>query len=183
MDAPTVGIHLTTYHEFIDQPKNLHRIFEYIEGEFVEKMGSFLPSKIAALLATYLNLHNFEHPNGHITGADGGYALPDGSVLIPDVGYIRKTRLTEIPEREVLTYPDLAIEVKSAHNTKRELRQKAERYLRNGTQVVWLVFPEEDTVEVYEGAAEVLTLGKTDILDGGSLLAGFQLPLAQIFPD
>ncbi|NWG17273.1 MAG: Uma2 family endonuclease, partial [Chloroflexi bacterium] len=77
---------------------------------------------------------------------------------------------------------DLAVEVKSPTDSKRELRQKAEAYLRFGTKIVWLVFPDEQRVEVYVPDDDVREFDMNGTLDGGEVLPGFALPVSQIFP-
>jgi Uma2 family endonuclease len=48
--------------------------------------------------------------------------------------------------------------------------------------MVWLIFPEEKRVEVYEPDQDVLELDIDRILDGGDVLPGFALPMREIFP-
>src|SRR5579871_3418162 len=163
---------LDEYHAFMDRPENQDRIFELIDGELIEKMPSFTPSQIAMEIVFFFKLYLREHPLGYITGPDGGYMINDGDVLIPDVGYITKTRLPETPDREALVPPDLAVEVKSPTDRKRQMHRKAERYLEAGTKIVWLVFPEDQVVEVYVGDEDIKTVGMDGMLDGGDVLPG-----------
>lgn len=99
-------------------------------------------------------------------------------MLIPDVGYIARERLLREPEREVPTFPDLAVEVKSLNDTKRALRRKAEKYLSAGTRLVWLVFPDEKVIEVYQPDEDVITASMDAVLDGGDVLPGFTIKVA-----
>ncbi len=172
---------LDEYHAFMDRPENRDRIFELIDGVLIEKMPSFTPSQIAMEIVFFFKLYLHEHPIGYITGPDGGYLINDEDVLIPDVGYIAKVRLPETPDREALVPPDLAVEVKSPTDRKRALRRKAERYLAAGTKVVWLVYPDEQIVEVYVGDEDVKTVGMNGTLDGGDVLPGFTLAVKDIF--
>ena len=172
---------LDEYHAFIDLPENRDRIFELIDGEIVEKMPSFTPSRIAGRISHRINGYLDDHDIGYVTGADGGYVMPDGDVLIPDVGFILKSRLTEEPDREAPVPPDLAVEVKSPTDRKRTLRRKAERYLELGTPMVWLVFPDEQIVEVYLRDEDVKTIGIDGTLDGGEILPSFSLAVSEIF--
>jgi len=172
---------LDDYHAFVERPENQDRIFELIDGEIVEKMPSFKPSRIAMLIVFFFNLYLREHPLGYVTGEAGGYIMPAGNVVNPDVGYISKERLPEEPEREAPIPPDLAVEVKSPTDRKRAMRNKAERYLQAGTKIVWLVFPEERLVEVYTVDDDVQTVGIDGTLDGGDMLPGFSLPVREIF--
>lgn len=171
------------YQNLMAQPDYADRIFELIDGELVEKMPSFTPSKIAAYINRKIGNFVEELDLGYITTADGGYIMPNGDVLIPDVGYISKARLSQEPEREAPVPPDLAVEVKSPTDRKRALRNKAERYLQHGTPLVWLVFPEDQVVEVYAAGenSDVQTVTIDDTLDGGVVLPGFKLKVSDIF--
>ncbi|MBN8634483.1 MAG: Uma2 family endonuclease [Anaerolineae bacterium] len=171
------------FHAFIGRPENRDRLFELIDGVIIQKMASFTPSQIAMRIGRYLGIFVDEHNLGYVTGADGTYILAPGFELIPDAAFISKVRLPVIPEREVEGPPDLAVEVKSPTDSKRELRRKAEDYLRFGTKMVWLVFPDEQRIEVYVQDQDVLDVEIDGVLDGGNVLPGFTLLVRKIFPD
>ncbi len=169
------------YWAFVNRPENTGKLFELIDGEIVEKMVSFEPARIAINIAYFMRGFLFQHDIGYVTGADGGYSLSDDNMLIPDVAFISKARLPEQPEREAPVPPDLAVEVKSPTDRKREMRLKAEKYLAHGTAMVWLIFPDEQQVEVYLQDEDVQTFGINDTLDGRDVLPGFTLPVSDIF--
>lgn len=171
------------FHAYVEKPENRDRLFELINGEIVEKMASFTPSRIAARISHKISSYLDQNDIGYVTGADGSYILSPEHEFMPDVGYISKERLPQEPEREVQGAPDLAVEVKSPTDSKRGLRQKAEDYLRFGTKLVWLVFPEEKRIEVYEPDQDVLEFGIDDTLDGGDVLPDFKLAVRDIFPN
>jgi Uma2 family endonuclease len=167
---------------FCERPENSGRIFELIEGE-VEKMPSFTPSQLAARILTFIGMYLLQQRIGYVTGADGGYIMPNGDVLNPDVGYISKERLPEKPAREAPVPPDLAVEVKTPTYFRRAMWRKAEKYLEAGTRLVWLVFPDERAVEVYIPDQDVQTLGLDEVLDADDILPGFKLAVKDIFTD
>ena len=78
-------------------------------------------------------------------------------------------------------FPDLAAEVQSPSNSLRDMRDKADLYLRNGSQLVWLVFPDDKRIEVHAADGTVTTLGINDTLTGGDVLPDFTLQLRRIF--
>lgn len=168
------------FRAFCEQPENKSRLFELIAGEIVEKVASFTPSRLAMRIGRFIG--NFADEIGYVTGADGTYILSEDHHFMPDVGYISKARLQHEPEREVEGPPDLAVEVKSPTDSKRELRLKAEDYLRFGTKMVWLVFPDDKRVEVYVPGEDVRELGIDGVLDGDDVLPDFTLPVRDIFP-
>ncbi|MBL8131886.1 MAG: Uma2 family endonuclease [Anaerolineae bacterium] len=170
---------LEAFHAFSQRPENRDRLFELIDGEVVEKVASFIPSRIAMRVGRFIG--NWADPYGYVTGADGSYILSPDHEFMPDVGYISKERLAEPPMREVRGAPDLAVEVLSPTDSKRELRRKAEDYLRFGARMVWLIFPEARRVEIYTPDDDVVELDLNSVLDGGEILPGFTLPVRDIF--
>jgi Uma2 family endonuclease len=80
---------------------------------------------------------------------------------------------------------DLAIEIISPSQSRREMREKADYYLRNGSKLVWIIYPDTRTVEACTWTGESLaitTLNDQAILTGGDLLPDFTLPISEIFP-
>lgn len=146
---------------------------------------SFVPSQIAMkighLILTYLDTNDI----GYVTGSDGGNILSPNTKLIPDVGFISNSRLTEIPTREVPMLPDLAVEVVSPTDSIRDIQRKALKYLSYGTKMVWVVYPEDQTVDVYrpanDGQAVIKTLDKNDTLSGADILPNFAVNVGQLF--
>lgn len=172
---------LAEYRAFCDRPEFQNRLFELIAGEIVEKVASFKPSRLAMRMGHLIGYYLDEHDIGYLTGADGSYILAEDYTFMPDVGFISKARLPHEPEREVEGPPDLAIEVKSPTDSKRALRLKAEDYIRFGTRMVWLIFPEDQKVEVYLPDQDVQEIGIDGVLDGGEALPGFKLAVSEIF--
>lgn len=172
---------LAEFHTFANDPDNADKLYELIDGEIVEKMGSFTPSQIAATISMFINLWARETRLGYVTGADGSYTISDENEFIPDVAYISKERMPERPPREAPIPPDLAVEVKSPNDRLRAMRRKAETYLERGTKLVWLVFPDTQTVEVYAMDADVVEYKVGDTLTGGEVLPGFTLAVEDIF--
>lgn len=173
---------LEEYQAFQNLPENADRIFELIDGEVVEKMPSFTPSRIGSRINRYLDIFVDENDLGYVTMSDGGYIMPNGDVLIPDVAFISKGRLPVEPNREAPVPPDLAVEVKSPTDSKRKMRRKAEKYLDFDTRIVWLVLPDEQMIEVYSiDDEDVINIGIDGILNGGDVLPDFTLAVKDIF--
>lgn len=107
---------------------------------------------------------------------------PD-KILIPDVAFVRAERLAPAEERWHITPypPDLAVEVVSPNDPFDEVMEKIELYRQAGVPLVWLVLPRRRAVLVYAQGQEPRTLGETDELDGGEVIPGFRLPVAELF--
>jgi Uma2 family endonuclease len=77
--------------------------------------------------------------------------------------------------------PDLAVEVTSPNDLANAQQQKISEYFRAGVRLVWAFFPERRIVHVYEALDKIRVITESGILDGGSVLPGFQLPLDRLF--
>ena len=79
--------------------------------------------------------------------------------------------------------PDLAVEVLSKSNTKAEIALKLREYLGSGTRLAWIVDPKTRSVVVHTSPDEStrLDLVSKAVLDGGDVLPGFRLALADLF--
>jgi Uma2 family endonuclease len=160
--------------------------FILIDGELVyEEMGSGgRASRLAGLIVTYLNMHVLPRRLGNVYGADGSFILrrnPD-TVLVPDAAFVSAERIPPGDDRGFVPIaPDLAVEVLSPSNRPTEIARRVALFLQYGTQLVWVVDPDNDTITVHARGDERRRLGKGDTLDGGTLLSGFALPLAELF--
>ena len=104
-------------------------------------------------------------------------------IVIPDLAFVRADRVPPEDERWHIApfAPDLAVEVISPNDRYVEVMEKVERYARAGVPLVWLVDPRRRVVEVHALGQPPLTLHESDTLDGGDVLPGFALLVADIF--
>ena len=77
--------------------------------------------------------------------------------------------------------PDLAVEVLSVSNTRGEMDRKLRDYFAAGVLLVWYLDPEKWQIAVYEAVDRVVHLDATGTLDGGTILPGFMLRVADWF--
>jgi Uma2 family endonuclease len=157
---------------------------ELIDGVLVEKpLGypeSFLALRLGHLIQNYLDQHDL----GALAGEAGSTRLMPGLVRIPDVSFISWDRLPgrEVPNTPILGLaPDLAVEVLSSGNTKREMDLKVREYFLAGVRLVWLVDPAKRAVRVYTAPDQSVRLTEGQALDGGDVLPGLRLPLREVF--
>ncbi len=122
-----------------------------------------------------------------LTGSDGIVTLWRGRMRAPDIGYFSWSRL---PDRRMpkeafpRVAPDLAVEVLSRSNTRKEMLKKRQDFFKKGVALVWEVDPAKRTVSIYLSAKEPdAVLTERDTLDGGRVLPGFKLPLRKLFAE
>lgn len=103
---------------------------------------------------------------------------PDGAFLSFD----RWPKSKPFPEENALpAVPELAVEFVSRHDSATDLIDKVHEYFAAGCRLVWVVFPSVEQVYVYESNAKVRILGRDETIDGGGVLPGFSLALAELF--
>lgn len=125
-----------------------------------------------------------DHPLGVVCGAETGFVLsrdPD-TVRAPDAAFVsreRAERSTE-PERFFEGAPDLAAEVVSPGDSRREVEEKVHDYLAAGTRLVWVIDPRRRTVTVYRPGAAPRILSPSDLVEGHDVLPGFSLRVSRL---
>jgi len=159
---------------------------ELVDGLLVEKgMGyteSLLGGAILAILRAFIIPRNL----GLVSGADGMMRLFPGLVREPDVAFASWDRIPgrRRPTEPIAGFaPDLAIEVLSQSNTKKEMARKRLEYFEAGVRLVWEVDTDARTVAIYEAPEGPTVLGVKQTLNGGQVLPGFVLPLADLFAE
>jgi Uma2 family endonuclease len=171
--------------EALEAPRK--RICELIDGVLVEKAMGFTKSLLGSYLIVLLDAFVRPRNLGLVTAPDGTIRLWAGRVRIPDVAFFSWDRMPgrrRPPEPIPTLAPDLAAEVLSIGNTPREMLLKRQDYFRAGVRLAWEIDPRARTVAIYvspEPPAAVLTAA--DTLDGGAVLPGFALPLADLFAE
>ncbi len=173
-----------TERDVIAVRKRDRKLFELVDGTLVEKAMGVNESLWAAVLIGFIEEFLKRHDIGVVTAPDGTMRLMPGLVRIPDVAFISWERFPgdKIPRDPIPDMvPDLAVEVLSASNTKREMERKLREYFEAGVRLVWYADPRTRTVEVHTPDGRSVRLGEGDTLDGGDVLPGFALPLRDWF--
>jgi Uma2 family endonuclease len=100
----------------------------------------------------------------------------------PDVAFVSKEKLAGIDLGEWLPFPpDLAVEIISEYDRAQDIRQKASSYMAHGTQLLWIVYPDQRIIDVYRPGQPAITVGEKDRLDGADVLPDFSVSVSEIF--
>jgi len=157
---------------------------ELIDGHLVEKEMGFRASRIAFVLAWFLE--------AYLRNGDRGIAVTEGSfdcfpiakrtVRIPDAAIILNGRFAngEIPDGHSSIAPDIAIEVISPNETVYDSSRKVTEYLAAGVKEVWSVNPDQKTLSIRRPGLPTTELDETGTLTS-DLLPGFSLRVSEIF--
>jgi Uma2 family endonuclease len=176
---------LMTAEELIRLPRGQFR-YELIDGELKQMSpAGHNHGRIAMRLSAPLAFYVGEKGLGEVYAAETGYKLksnPD-TVRAPDLSFIEKKRVNEVGEATGYFpgAPDLAVEVLSPEDTVSGVEQKVGEWLDAGSRLVWVVSPKMRTVTVYRSRTDIEILTEKDLLDGGSVVPGFEYPITKLF--
>jgi Uma2 family endonuclease len=160
------------------------RLCELIDGVLVEKAMGFYESSLAAVLIGALYAFLKKNRLGIVLGEGGLMRVEEAQVRIPDVAFYSWSKFPNelLPRGQILNLvPELAVEILSPTNTKKEMERKRREYFEGGAELVWEVHPEKQIVNVFTAPEEKTTISMDGVLDGGTVLPGFTLSVKDWF--
>jgi Uma2 family endonuclease len=169
--------------------------YELVDGRLIRMPGSgSKASRLAARLIIAIGTFTQPRKLCDVSGADGEYDLTRSgaateTALIPDVAFVRAGRLEPLNSKAANSIPhlapDLVAEVASPNQYHPEMAAKARLYLESGVHLVWIVWPDDEQVDVWRAGNDtpIATLGVNDSLDGLDVIAGFTHPVADLFTE
>jgi Uma2 family endonuclease len=166
----------------MDEMEN--RLCELVDGTLVEKAVGAEESNVAWLIGSLIGSYLGQNDLGTCLGADGFLRISTGLVRAPDLSFISWAKLPrrKLPKRKIPDLvPDLAIEVLSESNTPAEIRRKLGEYFAAGVRLAWVIDPRKRTARVHTSARRSRLVREHQSLDGGDVLPGFSVRLADLF--
>lgn len=127
-----------------------------------------------------------EHGLGRVV-IEAGFLLTvdPPTVRGPDVAFISAARLPDgpLPDGFWSLAPDLAVEVVSPSNSAGNMQEKVLQYLDAGSREVWVVQPNTRTIEVWRPGVGMRVVRDDGTLDGGDIIPGLRLAVADLFAE
>ncbi|AFY84526.1 Uma2 family endonuclease [Oscillatoria acuminata] len=126
------------------------------------------------------------HPElGEAFDSSTGFTLPNGANRSPDAAWVSRKRwqaLTPAQQKGFVPLsPDFVIELRSESDRLATLQSKLQEYIDNGTQLGWLIDPQQQQVEIYRVGQEVEIVMNPSQLSGETALPGFVLNLQRVW--
>jgi Uma2 family endonuclease len=138
-----------------------------------------------AVLGARLTMWTLEDKGGRAFDSSTLFTLPNGAKRSPDFAWVANERWDALTEEEQEQFPplcpDFVVELRSRTDTLKNLRQKMEEYIANGTQLGWLIDPQERRVYVYRPGAAVEQWDDPRAVSGEPLLRELELQLQEIW--
>jgi len=123
------------------------------------------------------------HERGTVYDSNGGFFLPDKSMLSPDAAYMlpeTTSRPSGSGAKLGRRCPDFLIELLSPSDSLRKTQAKMQNWIANGASLGWLIDPRKRRVTVYgPGKAPVHVSG--EFVEGSGPVEGFTLNLAKVW--
>jgi len=143
--------------------------------------------EITMNLAGPLHLHVKHNKLGVVYAAETGFKLeshPD-TVRAPDIAFVRQESIEQIGRMTGYRpgAPDLVVEVLSPGDRVSEVEEKVAQWIKAGARAVWVLSPKLKNITVYRSLTNIVTLTEKDTLDGGNVVPGFQISIAEIFAE
>lgn len=162
-----------------------HGRYELWWGELREMPGEGMEHSGVGL-GVGAELRAFVRPRGlgWVSGSDGPFVLARERrlVLVPDAAFVADRRPAgDAIKRMFDGAPDLAVEVVSPTDRASKVDEKVQLWLDNGTRLVWVLWPATRTITVHSSDGAARTLKEDDELDGGDVLPGFRIDVAELF--
>jgi len=140
-----------------------------IESELSRYLGNFTATrKLGWVLVGEVGLYTRYEPD---------------TVRGVDVIFISRQRLAAPKGKALQVAPELVIEIISPNDRWGELRTKIAEYFAIGVERVWIVEPEKKQLLVYRSPTDFTQLTQQETVHGEGILAGFALPLHELFAD
>ena len=165
-----------TLEEFLDLPGIDEQRLELIDGEVYEKMS---PRWGHSRIATRLG--NLLEPFG-VAGVEPRAIIPPSGDLgpfapLPDLAFY----VEDDPDDDewITRPPELAVELLSIGQSRRDIRAKVDAYVRFGVRSVWVVDLERRTVDIYENGERRTVSG--DELIQTPVIPGFAVSVNTLF--
>jgi Uma2 family endonuclease len=181
MATPVLEAKKLTAEDLYTVPRDGQK-YELIEGELIVSPAGMQHEEIGAELLFFIRVFLGQQRLGKVFGSSVGYELPSGDLLSPDVSVVKTDRLPggKSPEGFGQFAPDLAVEIISPSDSMTVVEDKVETYLKNGTQLVWLINPKLRRATVYRADGTVGVIRADGALDGEAVLPGFTCALADV---
>jgi Uma2 family endonuclease len=173
---------LYTAEDLFALPRDQKR-YALVEGQLIEmsptgETHGRLTAQLLILLGVYVNQHKL----GRVYGAETGFKVAENpdTVYGIDLAFVANARIQR-RENYFVGAPDLAIEVYSPGNTKIEMHKKVQNLFDAGTRLMWVLYPKSRVVYVYSTPDAITVLHETDTLDGGDVVPGLSIKIADVF--
>jgi len=187
METPLIDLNqnIWTYQDYRELPNN-GKTYQVIGGRlFTTPAPSPLHQDISGNLGFIIRSFVKEHNLGKVYNAPVDVVFNSVNVVQSDIIFISQKRLRIIKEKGIFGAPDWIIEIISPSSDKIDIKLKKGLYEHFRVREYWIVYPDEEKVEVYllkEGKFKLRgTFSKNEPVEV-NVIENFKIDLKEIFP-
>jgi len=151
METPLIDVNqnVWTYEDYRELP-NDGKTYQIIGGRlFMVPAPSTRHQEISGNLGFIVRRFVKKQNSGKVYNAPIDVVFSSVNVVQPDIVFISKNRLRIIKEKGIFGAPDWIIEIVSPSSDKIDIKLKRDLYERFGVREYWIVYPDDEKVEVY----------------------------------
>ena len=171
---------LVTVPEFLALPKPDDERLELIRGKIVSMGFGHIPHEVVKKNITKILVLWLAQNSRAELFAETMYHVAQYDVLMPDLSVLFPGRTPAGSEGWIHGAPELGIEVVSSESAAR-LEKKVELYLAHGGESVWVVYPEQRAVRVFDRSGLSKKYARDEPMTDPAVLPGFSIPTSAIF--
>jgi Uma2 family endonuclease len=130
-----------------------------------------------------LGIWNRKNKLGQIFDSSTAFRLPSSAVRSPDAAWVSNERWNALTLDEQTKFPPLCpefvIELMSNSDDLKYAVEKMHKWIDNGCQLAWLIFPKGEEVRIFRANGTVdLVIGFDKILSGENILPNLEFDLS-----
>jgi Uma2 family endonuclease len=112
--------------------------------------------------------------------SEATFVLDESNSPIPDISLLARSRKPANMTGWFQGAPDIAIEVVSSEKAS-VLETKIELYLAHGSKSVWVVYPEQQVIRIFDASGNARKFERHQTLEDPTVLPGFSTTVSALF--
>lgn len=163
------------------------RKYELVDGEIRVSPAGARHGAVCIQLGTLIGSHVRQRRLGHVFDSSTGFRWTGRkpgpkNLRSPDVSFVAAGRFPEekLPTGFVEFAPDLAVEVLSPDDRRRDVLEKVGEYLDAGSRLVWVIDPQTRSAAIYRSLTDVRHVDERGSLEGDDVVPGLSCTLADV---
>jgi Uma2 family endonuclease len=163
------------------------RKYELVDGEIRVSPAGARHGHVSVQLVLVLGSFVRDRRLGYVFESSTGFRWPGRkpgpkNLRSPDVSFVAAGRFPDgkIPTGFIEFAPDLAVEVLSPDDRRRDVLEKVGEYLDAGSRLVWVIDPETRSAAIYRSLTDVRHVDERGSLEGEDVVPGLSSRLADV---
>jgi Uma2 family endonuclease len=162
------------------------RIERSADGEIIILPGTGLDTgRRNNEIARQLGNWAIQDRRGEAFDSNTQFLLRSGASRSPDASWIENSRIEKLTKEQKRKFPpicpEFVVELTSATDRVVQVKAKMVEWIENGTQLGWLLDPDNEIAYVYRPGQLPEALHRPERIEGEGPVAGFVLELARIW--